>query len=78
MAYIFLTSITLTLLFDITSAVFECRSHETAAFVRISRARLNGTPVVVSTAGHDLTCSQYCRNNIEPTTGFYFILLIFS
>lgn len=50
-------------------AVFECGSHETAAFVRISRARLDGTPVVVSTAGHDLTCAQYCRNNIEPTTG---------
>lgn len=51
------------------SAVFECGSSETAAFVRISRARLDGTPVVVSTAGHDLTCAQYCRNNIEPTTG---------
>lgn len=65
-------------------AVFECGSSETAAFVRISRARLDGTPVVVSTAGmfklvyylktrhflgHDLTCAQYCRNNIEPTTG---------
>jgi hypothetical protein len=50
-------------------AVFECASSETAAFVRISRARLDGTPVVVSTAGHDLTCAQYCRNNIEPTTG---------
>uniref|UniRef100_A0A914Y9F7 PAN domain protein n=1 Tax=Panagrolaimus superbus TaxID=310955 RepID=A0A914Y9F7_9BILA len=49
--------------------VFECGNHETAAFVRISRARLDGTPVVVSTAGHDLTCAQYCRNNIEPTTG---------
>ncbi|TMS37407.1 hypothetical protein L596_004343 [Steinernema carpocapsae] len=50
-------------------AVFECQSHETAAFVRISRARLGGTPVVISTAGHDLTCAQYCRNNLEPTTG---------
>lgn len=50
-------------------AVFECGSHETTAFVRIARARLSGTPVVVSTAGHDLTCAQYCRNNIEPTTG---------
>lgn len=45
-------------------AVFECGNHETATFVRISRARLDGTPLVVSTAGHDLTCSQYCRNNI--------------
>ncbi|KAI1732632.1 PAN domain-containing protein [Ditylenchus destructor] len=51
------------------NAVFECGNHETAAFVRVSRARLDGTPVVVSTAGHDLTCAQYCRNNIEPTTG---------
>uniref|UniRef100_A0A1I7U2M6 PAN domain protein n=1 Tax=Caenorhabditis tropicalis TaxID=1561998 RepID=A0A1I7U2M6_9PELO len=51
------------------SAVFECSSHETTAFVRIPRARLDGTPVVISTAGHDLTCAQYCRNNIEPTTG---------
>ncbi|CAO4372710.1 unnamed protein product [Caenorhabditis nigoni] len=50
-------------------AVFECSSHETTAFVRIPRARLDGTPVVISTAGHDLTCAQYCRNNIEPTTG---------
>uniref|UniRef100_A0A1I7RHH1 PAN domain protein n=1 Tax=Bursaphelenchus xylophilus TaxID=6326 RepID=A0A1I7RHH1_BURXY len=50
-------------------AVFECGAAETAAFIRISRARLDGTPVVVSTAGHDLTCAQYCRNNIEPTTG---------
>ncbi|RCN47699.1 PAN domain protein, partial [Ancylostoma caninum] len=50
-------------------AVFECSSQETTAFVRIARARLDGTPVVVSTAGHDLTCAQYCRNNIEPTTG---------
>ncbi|VDN05995.1 unnamed protein product [Thelazia callipaeda] len=50
-------------------AVFECGSHETTAFVRLARARLTGTPVVVSTAGHDLTCAQYCRNNIEPTTG---------
>ncbi|CAI2352398.1 unnamed protein product [Caenorhabditis sp. 36 PRJEB53466] len=49
--------------------VFECSSHETTAFVRIPRARLDGTPVVISTAGHDLTCAQYCRNNIEPTTG---------
>ena len=23
----------------------------------------------LSLAGHDLTCAQYCRNNIEPTTG---------
>lgn len=23
----------------------------------------------ISIAGHDLTCAQYCRNNIEPTTG---------
>jgi len=53
----------------VVRAVFECGNHETAAFVRISRARLDGTPVVVSTAGHDLTCAQYCRNNIEPTTG---------
>lgn len=63
------------LLFSLTpliSAVFECGNHETAAFIRISRARLDGTPVVVSTAGHDLTCSQYCRNNIEPTTGNFF------
>lgn len=51
------------------SGVFECGNHETAAFIRISRARLDGTPVVISTAGHDLTCAQYCRNNIEPTTG---------
>ncbi|KJH48291.1 PAN domain protein [Dictyocaulus viviparus] len=50
-------------------AVFECSNQETTAFVRIARARLDGTPVVVSTAGHDLTCAQYCRNNIEPTTG---------
>ncbi|CAD6194609.1 unnamed protein product [Caenorhabditis auriculariae] len=50
-------------------AVFECSSTETTAFVRIARARLDGTPVVISTAGHDLTCAQYCRNNIEPTTG---------
>ncbi|VDN55665.1 unnamed protein product [Dracunculus medinensis] len=50
-------------------AVFECATHETTSFVRIARARLSGTPVVVSTAGHDLTCAQYCRNNIEPTTG---------
>ncbi|KHN85518.1 hypothetical protein Tcan_13308 [Toxocara canis] len=50
-------------------AVFECGNHETTAFVRVARARLAGTPVVVSTAGHDLTCAQYCRNNIEPTTG---------
>uniref|UniRef100_A0A183CK59 Apple domain-containing protein n=1 Tax=Globodera pallida TaxID=36090 RepID=A0A183CK59_GLOPA len=35
---------------------FECANHETATFVRISRARLDGTPL-------------YCRNNIEPTTG---------
>uniref|UniRef100_A0A7E4V2B5 PAN domain protein n=1 Tax=Panagrellus redivivus TaxID=6233 RepID=A0A7E4V2B5_PANRE len=55
--------------FAFVQAVFECGNHETAAFVRISRARLDGTPVVVSTAGHDLTCAQYCRNNIEPTTG---------
>jgi len=53
----------------VVRAVFECGNHETAAFVRISRARLDGTPVVISTAGHDLTCAQYCRNNIEPTTG---------
>lgn len=53
----------------LTLAVFECGSHETTAFVRMARARLAGTPVVVSTAGHDLTCAQYCRNNIEPTTG---------
>lgn len=53
----------------VVQGVFECGNHETAAFVRISRARLDGTPVVVSTAGHDLTCAQYCRNNIEPTTG---------
>lgn len=53
----------------LVNAVFECGTHETATFIRISRARLDGTPVVVSTAGHDLTCSQYCRNNIEPTTG---------
>ncbi|KAK0397831.1 hypothetical protein QR680_002291 [Steinernema hermaphroditum] len=52
-----------------SGAVFECGSHETAAFVRIARARLGGTPVVISTAGHDLTCAQYCRNNLEPTTG---------
>ncbi|CEF59904.1 No mechanoreceptor potential A [Strongyloides ratti] len=52
-----------------TSAVFECSGSETTAFIRISRARLDGTPVVISTAGHDLTCAQYCRNNIEPTTG---------
>lgn len=32
-------------------AVFECSSQETTAFVRIARARLDGTPVVVSTAG---------------------------
>ncbi|CAI4224501.1 unnamed protein product [Auanema sp. JU1783] len=51
------------------TCVFECSSQETTAFVRIARARLDGTPVVISTAGHDLTCSQYCRNNIEPTTG---------
>lgn len=50
-------------------AVYNCESHETTAFVRVSRARMEGTPVVVSTAGHDLTCAQYCRNNIEPTTG---------
>ncbi|CAK5065287.1 unnamed protein product [Meloidogyne enterolobii] len=50
-------------------SIFECAPSETATFVRISRARLDGTPLVVSTAGHDLTCSQYCRNNIEPTTG---------
>uniref|UniRef100_A0A915NQ76 PAN domain protein n=1 Tax=Meloidogyne floridensis TaxID=298350 RepID=A0A915NQ76_9BILA len=50
-------------------SIFECAPQETATFVRISRARLDGTPLVVSTAGHDLTCSQYCRNNIEPTTG---------
>ncbi|KAI6233806.1 hypothetical protein M3Y99_00871800 [Aphelenchoides fujianensis] len=41
----------------VVDAVFECQSQETAAFVRISRARLDGTPVV------------YCRNNLEPTTG---------
>uniref|UniRef100_A0A915BS32 Uncharacterized protein n=1 Tax=Parascaris univalens TaxID=6257 RepID=A0A915BS32_PARUN len=52
-----------------SEAVFECGNYETTAFVRIARARLAGTPVVVSTAGHDLTCAQYCRNNIEPTTG---------
>lgn len=59
----------ITLLVGQAAAVFECGSHETTAFVRIARARLDGTPVVVSTAGHDLTCAQYCRNNIEPTTG---------
>ncbi|KAI6188975.1 hypothetical protein M3Y98_00412300 [Aphelenchoides besseyi] len=53
----------------VVDAVFECGPQETTVFVRISRARLDGTPVVVSTAGHDLTCSQYCRNNLEPTTG---------
>ena len=50
-------------------SAYNCEPHETTAFVRISRARLTGTPVVVSTAGDDLTCAQYCRNNIEPTTG---------
>ncbi|GMT23399.1 hypothetical protein PFISCL1PPCAC_14696 [Pristionchus fissidentatus] len=50
-------------------AVFDCAPHETTAFIRSPRTRLAGTPVVVSTAGHDLTCAQYCRNNIEPTTG---------
>ena len=63
----------LLLLLDIlilfAEAKFECDNHETTAFVRITRARLDGVPVVVSTAGHDLTCAQYCRNNIEPTTG---------
>ncbi|CAG9536967.1 unnamed protein product [Cercopithifilaria johnstoni] len=53
----------------ISLAVFECGSHETTAFVRIARARLSGTPVVVTAAGHDLMCAQYCRDNIEPTTG---------
>ncbi|MCP9266492.1 hypothetical protein DINM_022054 [Dirofilaria immitis] len=62
-------SLLLTLCVTTNWAVFECGSHETTAFVRIARARLSGTPVVVSTAGHDLTCAQYCRNNIEPTTG---------
>ena len=50
-------------------AVYTCESHETAAFVRISRARLTGTPVVISTGGDDLNCAQYCKNNVEPTTG---------
>jgi hypothetical protein len=67
--YFLLISFVLTLSAQRALAVFECGNHETAAFVRISRARLDGTPLVVSTAGHDLTCSQYCRNNIEPTTG---------
>uniref|UniRef100_A0A0N5A0H4 PAN domain protein n=1 Tax=Parastrongyloides trichosuri TaxID=131310 RepID=A0A0N5A0H4_PARTI len=58
-----------TLLIVPAYSVFECSGSETTAFIRISRARLDGTPVVISTAGHDLTCSQYCRNNIEPTTG---------
>ncbi|KAE9549411.1 hypothetical protein FO519_007378 [Halicephalobus sp. NKZ332] len=62
-------AVLLLVLASVVKAVFECGNHETAAFVRISRARLDGTPVVVSTAGHDLTCAQYCRNNIEPTTG---------
>ena len=64
-----LTLLLLALALSPASAVFECNPQETATFVRISRARLDGTPLVVSTAGHDLTCSQYCRNNIEPTTG---------
>ena len=27
------------------------------------------TNVILRISGHDLTCAQYCRNNIEPTTG---------
>ncbi|OZC10778.1 PAN domain protein [Onchocerca flexuosa] len=68
-ALLLLLLLLLTSCATISWAVFECGSHETTAFVRIARARLSGTPVVVSTAGHDLTCAQYCRNNIEPTTG---------
>lgn len=59
----------LCILLLLVNGKFECDNHETTAFVRITRARLDGVPVVVSTAGHDLTCAQYCRNNIEPTTG---------
>lgn len=70
MVFIFYILLTLITTICVSNAVFECSSHETTAFVRTSRARLDGTPVVTSTAGHDLTCAQYCRNNIEPTTGF--------
>uniref|UniRef100_A0A1I7WLW2 Secreted protein n=1 Tax=Heterorhabditis bacteriophora TaxID=37862 RepID=A0A1I7WLW2_HETBA len=41
----------LSILGVVVHAVFECSNQETTAFVRIARARLDGTPVVVSTAG---------------------------
>uniref|UniRef100_A0A1I7WLZ1 Secreted protein n=1 Tax=Heterorhabditis bacteriophora TaxID=37862 RepID=A0A1I7WLZ1_HETBA len=51
----------LSILGVVVHAVFECSNQETTAFVRIARARLDGTPVVVSTAGNALTqlCSKH-------------------
>lgn len=49
--------------------MYSCGPNEVSTFIRISRARLTGTPVVISTAGEDITCSQFCKNNVEPTTG---------
>lgn len=47
-------------------AVFECGSHETTAFVRIARARLDGTPVVVSTAGRLFLFFENISNSLHP------------
>ncbi|PIO64851.1 PAN domain protein [Teladorsagia circumcincta] len=44
-------------------AVFECSNQETTAFVRIARARLDGTPVVVSTAGTSQLTANPSANN---------------
>ncbi|KRZ56814.1 hypothetical protein T02_11883 [Trichinella nativa] len=49
--------------------IYQCAPNEVAVFIRISRARLTGVPLVISSAGDDISCAHFCKHNIEPTTG---------
>ncbi|KFD57277.1 LOW QUALITY PROTEIN: hypothetical protein M513_01788, partial [Trichuris suis] len=50
-------------------AIYQCGTNEATVFIRISRARLTGVPLVISSAGDDISCAHFCKHNIEPTTG---------
>uniref|UniRef100_A0A5S6QZU1 Apple domain-containing protein n=1 Tax=Trichuris muris TaxID=70415 RepID=A0A5S6QZU1_TRIMR len=49
--------------------IYQCGPNEATVFIRISRARLTGVPLVISSAGDDISCAHFCKHNIEPTTG---------